>query len=1585
MTLANPAALWALTLAIPIIALHVLRSRRVEVRVSSTLAWEEINRPVAAARPWQRLRSSIPLILQLLLVALVALALAGPSLDSGRRSAKHLVVILDTSASMAATDGSPTRLADAKRVVEGLAGDLGDGAVVTVIAAGAPARVVASGVPPSSVGSRLEPVEASEGPFDAEVATSLALGMDSATSSVAYALVSDGGLDGSAVRMLPPGTTFHQVGKRDRNLGVTNIVVSGSGDQAHLQVTITNDGAGPATTGVRVDVDHREAASTSVKVPGHDTSEVGFDVPLGEQIDIHLDIDDLLSSDNHAYAVGPVARTLKVLRVGAENPFLDALLGDPEVVEETHLASLGELGAELGAGQSAGEGGGSGPGTAGGAAALSKFDLAVFDRSEVPDDLAIPWLGIATPDGAPGVQVSGPVDSPVAAFIRDDNSLLQGLDLRELAIAEAQQIDAPAATTVMGSEETPLLVQGSQGDARFVYLGFALDQSNLGLLPAFPILADRIITTLGGADLTSGTLTVGDPLPVDPGSFGVDTVVTSPSGTRTRLRSGELAPELDRTGIWTIQSGAGAGTLSGQESAGQRRLAVVNPAPAESAITPRKGLAIPGVDDPMNDSGLPIRRSIVVAMIVVACAVVVAEWWFSSRRRGVGLKQWRVASGVRAAVLVALILALVIPNISLRTSNVGVVFVVDVSDSMAAGRQKAIDAVQTALEAMPSGSVAGVVAVGGDARVDAAVVESLRWSGVDVRLDGSATDLGAGVRVAGAMAPSDHASRVVLISDGRPNSGDLDAELRRLRRAGVRLDVIPIETNSGPDVMVRSVEAPDRARPNDAVIVTARVHATQAQRVSVVLKRNDIEVDSKLVDLPVGDSDVEFSQPAGDPGTLRWSVSVAGPANGIIQNDIARTTTRVQGRAQVLVVEGSPGEAAALNTVLSTIGTDVRTVAPEDVTDLGTLADVDAVVLVNVPLSSLSEKQVDVITTATRELGTGLVTIGGTASYGAGDYLGSRLEEILPVISEVRDPKRRSKVAQVFAVDVSGSMGACHCAEGGEGQNSRISNGMKKTDIARDAAVLSLDGIEPGDELGVLALDDNYRWVRDVSPVGDGSDAGRKIGKLDSTEGGTNLLPGLTESAERLKESDASIRHIVLFTDGFEDTGELGALANEAAKLRDEGITVSVMGTGEGAAQQLRAVAEAGGGRYYPGRDLNALPNLLLQETKVVSRQLIVEGEFVPERTSDAAIVSNLGSAPPVGGYIATTARPTAVQHLRVGPERDPLLASWQVGLGQVVSWTSDAGGRWAPGWMAWDGAPTFWADVLRSVYRAPAGSLQVGFNDSDARAVAEFDSPVPDGAKVNAVVVSPDGTSVTVPMTRVDARSFEAQFPTNRVGSYAIGATAFDGTTALASVSGVGELGYSKEYGSTPPDPELLESASMATKGRGAITSAEVFDPSGLEPGRRNVALRNWLLLAATLLWPIGVALSRLRFAGGPDAVVRRERLGRVGAVAEAVKHARPGRQAKPGNGVPEQRPSDQTSSNKGRGDQAPGVVLSSTPAGSKPPAPGGPKDGPDDGSTLGSLLAAKRERRRSGESGSAGGRGGSDRSDGPDGSTKE
>ncbi len=1554
------------------LAFHILRSRRVEVQVSSTIGWEHVDRPVAAARPWQRLRSSLPLILQVLVVILTALALAGPAIDSGRVSARHLVVILDTSSSMGATDGSPNRLADAKRVTEGLAGDLGEGAVVTVIAAGAPAHVAVNSVPASAVGSALEGVRLSEGPFDAQAASSLALGLDSAEKSVAYALVSDGGLDGAAVRLLPPGTKYHRVGKRSQNLGITNVVSGGAGDQMHLQVTVTNAGGDARSSDVRVDVDDRTVTSRTVRVDGNDNVEVGFDLPAGTRIAVHLD-EDLLSSDNHAYAVGPAERKLKVARIGGSNPFLDALLDDRPTLQITKAASLAELS----------------PGEADAVAALSRFDLVLFDQVAVPEDMPVAWFGIAPPQGAPGVAVTGQSEAPVPALVRSDNALLEGLDLSELAIAQSQRIDAPGATTLIGAEDTPLLVMGNQTAARFVYLGFTLDQSNLALLPQFPVLGDRIITTLAGTDLTSGALRVGDALPIDSAS---DAVVESPSGARTRVRAGELPPELDRTGIWSITSGG-----KGQNT--NTRLAVANPSPPETQITPRKGLAIPGVEAARNDAGAPVRWSLTVAALMAACALVATEWWSSARRRGVGLGQWRWATGVRIAVFALLVLAMVIPSFRVSSSKVSTVFVLDASDSMAGGRDRAIDTVARAVSEMPANSVAGVVVVGGDARVDSAVAASLQWKRPSVRVDGSATDLAAGVRLAGAMSSGDRARRVVLISDGRPTAGNLDGELRRLRSSGTRLDVVPVDPGAGPDVMVSSVEVPGRARPGEQVVITANIVATEAQRASVVLKRDDVEVERRLVDLPKGATKVSFTQPAVQPSTVEWSVSVGGPANGVLENDLARGTTVVEGSAKVLLVEGSPGEAAALAAVMKSSGTQTTIISPEQIPNSTELASNDAVVLVNVALTSMSPTQESSIVAASRDLGTGLLVVGGPSSYGAGAYLGSDLESVLPVISEVKDPKRRSKVAQVFAVDVSGSMGACHCAEGGAGQNARISAGVKKSDIARDAAVLSLSGIQPGDELGVIALDDQYRWVMDVAPVGDGNKARTAIGKLKNRDRSTNLLPGLTESAKQLRDTNATIRHIVLFTDGFEDQARLSQLATEAAKLRDEGITVSVMGTGEGAAKELRAIAEAGGGRYYPGRDLSQLPNLLLEETRVVSRQMLVEGEFVPERTSNGPAVASLDSAPSIQGFVATTPRPTATQHLRVGPERDPLLVSWQVGLGKVAAWTSDAGARWASGWVAWEGAPTFWTNLLRSVYRSPAGEVQITFDDASAKVVAGFDNAVPDGANVEAVVVAPDGSTTTVSLKRKDDSTFEGTFPTTVAGSYGVGVRARVGGTDAGSITGVADLGYSREYAPLPPDRDLLINASRSTEGRGAITADQAFDSAGLVPGRRSVDLRNWLILLAALLWPVAVGLSRLRLAKGADAMVLRERLGRVGTATDAIKGIRQSRRLAEKSSV-DASSVDASSTGAQHGAGAPtGASLGSTsgnaqptpgaPTGASPgstsgatqgrtarskrsrgsdgsdsqpsaDAPAGASKSPGGGSTLDSLLAAKRERRR-------------------------
>src|SRR5437764_9359380 len=142
MNLLAPAALGLAALAAPIVAMYILKMRRRERVVSSTFLWEQALRDVQANAPWQRLRPNLLLLLQLLALLLLVAALARPFRLGATSLGANLVLILDISGSMGATDVAPTRLARAKAEARQLVDDLPAGGTMTIIAAGNGAEVV---------------------------------------------------------------------------------------------------------------------------------------------------------------------------------------------------------------------------------------------------------------------------------------------------------------------------------------------------------------------------------------------------------------------------------------------------------------------------------------------------------------------------------------------------------------------------------------------------------------------------------------------------------------------------------------------------------------------------------------------------------------------------------------------------------------------------------------------------------------------------------------------------------------------------------------------------------------------------------------------------------------------------------------------------------------------------------------------------------------------------------------------------------------------------------------------------------------------------------------------------------------------------------------------------------------------------------------------------------------------------------------------------------------------------------------------------------------------------------------------------
>jgi len=142
MTFANPAGLLLLGLVIPVLLLHILKPQRDSVDVSSVYLWQGLAAPVSAARPWQRLRPSLLLLLQLLVVVGLALTVARPVRLTDALVAEHTVFIIDASGSMAAKDGDPDRLASAIKEAKSLRDEVPDGGLASVVVASARSDVL---------------------------------------------------------------------------------------------------------------------------------------------------------------------------------------------------------------------------------------------------------------------------------------------------------------------------------------------------------------------------------------------------------------------------------------------------------------------------------------------------------------------------------------------------------------------------------------------------------------------------------------------------------------------------------------------------------------------------------------------------------------------------------------------------------------------------------------------------------------------------------------------------------------------------------------------------------------------------------------------------------------------------------------------------------------------------------------------------------------------------------------------------------------------------------------------------------------------------------------------------------------------------------------------------------------------------------------------------------------------------------------------------------------------------------------------------------------------------------------------------
>ena len=820
---------------------------------------------------------------------------------------------------------------------------------------------------------------------------------------------------------------------------------------------------------------------------------------------------------------------------------------------------------------------------------------------------------------------------------------------------------------------------------------------------------------------------------------------------------------------------------------------------------------------------------------------------------------------LRTLLFLALVLSLAGMQVRTPADQFTVVFVVDASDSVPAEEQaRAVEFIRAALREMPRGDRAAVVVFGADALVERLASEERGLAVLESVPDTTRTDIAAALQLAMALFPAEGAKRLVLLSDGQENVGQaLDqAQLAAVR--DVQIVVVPLGgPPTGVEVLFDSLEAPADVRQGQRFELTAHLRSTARVAATLRVFADGKLVHSQNVSLREGSNRFLIPLEAGEPGFHRYRAQIVPEADTLLQNNEAAAFTIVHGPPRVLLVEGSAGEADNLAAALSGAQIPAEVVTPAQMpVELAELASYDAVILINVPAKALPQGSMETLVAYVRDLGRGLGMIGGENAYGAGGYLRTPLEKALPVDMDVRSKEKTPNLALVLAVDKSGSMGRCHCAGGPLDQAyQRVESGLPKVDIAKDAIMRAAEVLGPLDYLGVVAFDEKARWALEVGQLVGFDQIETAIGGIRA-EGQTNIFAGLSVAEESLRDTDARIKHIILLTDGWSLSGDYAALVEQ---MKEEGITLSVVAAGGGSADYLRDLADQGGGRYYPAPSIHDVPQIFLKETVTAVGSYIIEEPFLPLPGVPSPLLKGLDVSrlPLLLGYNGTTPKDTA--HVALFTARgDPLLATWQYGLGRAAAWTSDAKGQWATEWVKWDEFSRFAAQFVGWLLPQPQSEgMDARVTLDGAQAVVTVEAVDDQGQPRNfldgiATLIGPDLKTIKAELRQTAAGRYEGQVELAQPGTYVVQIALSEDDQPVGQRTAGLVVPYSPEYRALDADPSRLHELARTTGGAVLSQPAAAFvhDLPATEQ-----AHQVWptLLLTIALLFPLDVALRRV------------------------------------------------------------------------------------------------------------------------------
>ncbi len=548
--------------------------------------------------------------------------------------------------------------------------------------------------------------------------------------------------------------------------------------------------------------------------------------------------------------------------------------------------------------------------------------------------------------------------------------------------------------------------------------------------------------------------------------------------------------------------------------------------------------------------------------------------------------------------------------------------------------------------------------------------------------------------------------RIVLITDGKETrldaAGALVNAVENIYANDIYLDAVYLDNNldeSAHEVQITDVQFAASTYKNHPSTATLLIESSyDTDDVNMDFLVDSVPESTMNLSLSKGYNIINFDLPTSYAGRYDYTFAIrAKDPNDSTYNNTYNFTQEVVSYQKILLVSSDAADQAYVESVFGAdADIDAYINDPNVPCSIEELCTYDQIILSNFDIRDINNYTAFIsgVDTVVSQFGKSLITMGDLRIQNKDEAIFTQLEDMLPVKfgNSDRDPTHYAIV-----LDISHSIYQASAMQ-----------------ILKDSTIRVLNMLEDDDYISVIAFYGDIEPVQTPKRLGDvRTELVQKIDALESKQG-TVINKALIEAKNRLLEYSAvySEQRVLLISDGASFGTEDQTPAEVAAEMYDNGIVTTVIHPAginfgeEGELNnvtQLKAIAENGGGSYYPIVRVSEVPDILFAGVADdLTESVIRQDSAVKLYREKDDVLDGVSALPHVSGYAYAKAKASATTVLTVDYKKNsgntvsvPLYAYWNYGNGRVASFTSTLTGEWAQRWQGDESGIRFFENVL--------------------------------------------------------------------------------------------------------------------------------------------------------------------------------------------------------------------------------------------------------------------------------------------------